>query len=56
MNRDIFAWKPSDMSVIPRELAKHHLNTDQKMKPIKQFLRRFNDERREAMGKKWPGS
>ena len=38
------------MPGIPRELAEHHLNTDPKMKPIKQFLRRFNDERREAMG------
>ncbi|KAK1664788.1 hypothetical protein QYE76_052947 [Lolium multiflorum] len=23
---DIFAWKPSDMSGVPRELAEHHLN------------------------------
>ena len=38
------------MPGVPRELAEHHLNTDPKMKPIKQFLCRFNDERREAMG------
>ena len=36
----------------PRELAEHHLNADLKMKLVKQFLRHFNDERREAMGEK----
>ena len=49
-NRDIFAWKPSDMPGVPRELAEHHLNIDPKLKPVKQFLRRFNDERRNAIG------
>ena len=49
-NRDIFAWKPSDMPGVPRELAEHHLKTDPKLKPVKQFLRRFNDERRDAIG------
>ena len=38
------------MPDVPRELAEHHLNTDPKMKLVKQFLRRFNDERREAIG------
>ena len=38
------------MSGVPRELAEHHLNTDPKMKPVKQFLRRFNDERRDSIG------
>src|SRR4051812_40030771 len=38
------------MPGVPRELAKHHLNTDPKLKPVKQFLRRFNDERRGAIG------
>ena len=33
-----------------RELAEHHLNTDPKIKPVKQFLRRFNDERRDDIG------
>src|SRR4051812_3144259 len=49
-NEDIFAWKPSDMPGVPRELAEHCLNTDPKLKPVKQFLRRFNDERRDAIG------
>src|SRR4051812_32389997 len=38
------------MPSIPRELDEHHLNLDPKMKPIKQFLRCFNNERREAIG------
>ena len=38
------------MPGVPRELAEHHLNTDPKLKPVKQFLRRFNDERRNAIG------
>ena len=50
MNWDIFAWKPSDMPGVPRELAEHTLNIDPKFKPVKQFLRRFNEERRKAIG------
>ena len=33
-----------------RELAEHTLNVDPKFKPVKQFLRRFNEERRKAIG------
>ena len=49
-SRDIFAWKPSDMLVIPREIAEHHLNVDPKMKHVWQFLRSFNKDRRKAIG------
>src|SRR3954463_6716909 len=38
------------MPGVPRELAEHHLNIDPKLKPVKQFLRRFNDERRNPIG------
>jgi len=38
------------MPGVPRELAEHHLKTDPNLKPVKQFLRRFNDERRDAIG------
>ena len=38
------------MPGLPRELAEHTLNIDPKFKLIKQFLRRFNKERREAIG------
>ena len=49
-NRDIFSWKPSDMPGVPRELTEHTLNVDAKFKPVKQFLRRFNEESPKAIG------
>src|ERR1041384_7083887 len=38
------------MPGVPRELAEHDLKTDPNLKPVKKFLRRFNDERRNAIG------
>ena len=38
------------MPGVPRELAEHTLNIDPKFKPVWQFLRRFNEERRKAIG------
>ena len=38
------------MPGVPRELAEHILNIDPKFKPVRQFLRRFNEERRKAIG------
>ncbi len=38
------------MPGVPRELAEHTLNVDPKFKPVRQFLRRFNEERRKAIG------
>ena len=38
------------MSGVPRELTEHTLNIDPKFKPVRQFLRRFNEERRKAIG------
>jgi hypothetical protein len=32
-NRDIFAWKPADMPVVPRNLIEHSLNVDPKATP-----------------------
>lgn len=49
-NRYIFAWKPSDMPGVPREFTDHHLNVDPKMKPVRQYLHRFNKERCKAIG------
>ena len=34
---------------VPRELSKHTLNIDPKFKPVRQFLRQFNEERRKAI-------
>ena len=49
-NWDIFAWHPSDMPGIPRELAEHSLNILKGYKPIKQALRHFSEPKRQAMG------
>ena len=38
------------MPGVPRELAEHTLNIDPKFKLVKQFLRRFNEERHKAIG------
>ena len=38
------------MPGVPREFAEHLLSLDPKFKPVKQFLRRFNEERRKAIG------
>ena len=38
------------MPGVSRELAEHTLNVDPKFKPVKQFLRRFNEERPKAIG------
>ena len=38
------------MPGVPRELTEHTLNVDPKFKPVKQFLHRFNEERRKAIG------
>jgi hypothetical protein len=44
-NLDVFAWKPSDMPGIPRDVAEHKLNTKLSAKPFKQKLRRFDDDK-----------
>ena len=38
------------MPSLLRELTEHTLNIDPKYKPVRQFLRRFNKERRKALG------
>ena len=38
------------MPGVPRELAEHTLSIDPKFKPVRQFLCRFNEERRKAIG------
>nr|ABA97550.1 retrotransposon protein, putative, Ty3-gypsy subclass [Oryza sativa Japonica Group] len=48
-NKDIFAWKPSDMPGIPREVIEHSLLVKEDAKPIKQRLRRFAQDRKDAI-------
>ena len=49
-NRDVFAWKPSDMPGIPTKLAEHNLHVDPTARPVKQGLRKMNADRRKAIG------
>ena len=46
----MFAWKPSDMPGILTKLADHSLDVDPKARPVKQGLRKMNEERRKAIG------
>jgi hypothetical protein len=50
VNLDVFAWKPSDMKGIPREVAEHKLNTTLGSKLVKKRLRRFDDEKCKSIG------
>jgi hypothetical protein len=44
-NTNIFAWSPSDMPGVPRELAEHTLEVNKTARPIKQKLREFAKDR-----------
>src|SRR3954470_17619265 len=46
---EIFAWQPSDMPGIPRELAEHALHVNPNAKPVRQPLRRFSEPKRKAI-------
>jgi hypothetical protein len=48
-NADIFAWIPSDMLGIPREVAEHSLDILPYSCVVQQWLRRFDEERRRAI-------
>nr|AAS75250.2 putative polyprotein [Oryza sativa Japonica Group] len=45
----IIAWKPSDMPGIPREVIEHSLHVKEDAQPIKQRLRRFAQDRKDAI-------
>jgi hypothetical protein len=49
-NADIFAWSPSDMPGIPREVAEHSFHILPHSRAVQQRLRRFDEERRRAIG------
>jgi hypothetical protein len=49
-NADTFAWSPSDMSGIPREVAEHSLDILPHSRAVQQRLWRFDEERRRAIG------
>ena len=49
-NAEIFAWSPSDMPDIPRDVTEHSLDIRARARPVKQPLCRFNEEKRRAIG------
>jgi hypothetical protein len=49
-NADIFAWSPSDMPSISREVVEHSLDILPHSRAVQQRLRRFDEERRRAIG------
>jgi hypothetical protein len=49
-NADIFAWSPSDMPGILREVAEHSLDIQLHSRAVQQLLRRFDEERRRMIG------
>jgi len=48
-NVSVFAWKPTDMPSVPRNLIEHSLNVSKTARPIKQKLRRFTRDKKEAI-------
>jgi hypothetical protein len=46
----MFAWSPSNMLGIPREVAEHSFEIRAGSKPVKQLLRRFDEEKRKIIG------
>jgi hypothetical protein len=50
VKKDIFAWRPSDMLGILREVTEHALKIKPGSKSVKQRLHRFDEEKRRAVG------
>jgi hypothetical protein len=49
-NVEVFVWSPSDMPGIPRDVAVHSLDIRAGVRPVKQPLRRFDEEKHRAIG------
>jgi hypothetical protein len=49
-NAEVFAWSLSDMPGIPRDVAEHSLDIRAGARPVKQTLRRFDEEKSRAIG------
>nr|GFA53212.1 reverse transcriptase domain-containing protein [Tanacetum cinerariifolium] len=48
---DVFAWKPSDMTGVPRHIAEHRLNVREECLPARQKKRGQAPERNKAISK-----
>jgi hypothetical protein len=49
-NADMFAWSPSDVPGIPREVAEHSLDILPHSRAVQQWLWHCDEERRRAIG------
>jgi hypothetical protein len=49
-NAEIFAWSPSDMPNIPRDVTEHSLDIRAGARPMKQPLHHFDEEKHRAIG------
>nr|GEV27408.1 hypothetical protein [Tanacetum cinerariifolium] len=47
---DVFAWKPADMTGVPRHIAEHRLNVREGCLPVRQKKREQAPERNKAIG------
>jgi hypothetical protein len=50
-NVDVFAWKPSDIPGVPREVIEHHLAVCPHARPVKQKVRKQALERQQFIAK-----
>nr|GEX74261.1 reverse transcriptase domain-containing protein [Tanacetum cinerariifolium] len=48
-NLDIFAWKPADMTGVPRHIAKHRLNVREGCSPVRQKKKEQAADRNQAI-------
>ncbi|GKC00950.1 hypothetical protein Tco_0987086 [Tanacetum coccineum] len=49
LNLDIFAWKPADMTGVPRHIAEHRLNVREGRSPVRQKKRGQTADRNQAI-------
>nr|GEX53911.1 reverse transcriptase domain-containing protein [Tanacetum cinerariifolium] len=52
-NLYVFAWKPKDMTGVPRHLAEHRLNVQKGCLPVRQKKRSQAPERNKAIQEEW---
>jgi hypothetical protein len=48
-NANVFAWSPSDMPSIPRDVAEHSLDIRARARPVRQPPRRFDKGKRRVI-------
>jgi hypothetical protein len=48
-NKDVFAWSAKDLQGIDKDIIEHTLETDEKIMPKKQKLRKMSEEKVKAV-------